>query len=136
MATQADHLLQGEHNEALARNLSQNLSYKDWLITTAFYAAIHYVESDFATDPAIGHSEMNRPTDRSLHQYRYDLVRRRYSSRCRRSYAKLRDASENVRYLKWWRTQAGQAIDYYSDADALDFLNRHLFNIKHELNIV
>jgi len=136
MAAQADHLLQGKHNEALARDLCQDLSYKDWLVTTAFYAAIHYVESDFATDPAIGHSESNRPPNRSFHQHRYDLVRRRYSPRCRRSYAKLRDASANVRCLKCWRKQAGQAINYYSDADALNFLNNHLSIIKHELNIV
>ncbi len=34
----------GEHNNRLCDELYENGRYPDWVLTTAFYAALHYVE--------------------------------------------------------------------------------------------
>jgi len=33
-----------EHNESLCDHLLENLKWNDWVMTTAFYSALHYVE--------------------------------------------------------------------------------------------
>lgn len=131
MASEADHIAQAEHNEALAQELSNDLTYKDWLITVAFYAAIHYVEASLVRD-SIGHSETDprRPSRVSLHEWRQMLVRSRCSQRCWTSYRTLRNESTNARYLRLWETRPGIAVAYYSDNDALDFFQNDLPNVK------
>ena len=34
----------GEHNEALCQKLLSENVYKDWVVTTAFYSAIHFID--------------------------------------------------------------------------------------------
>jgi len=36
---------QGVHNEALCEELAKSDKWNDWVITTAFYSALHFVES-------------------------------------------------------------------------------------------
>lgn len=132
MASEADHIAQAGHNEALAQELSNDLTYKDWLITVAFYAAIHYVEASLARD-SVGHSETarGRPNGMSLHAWREELVRRRgRSQQCWRSYRMLRNESTNARYLNLQARGRGMAIAYYSDNDALAFFQNDLPNVK------
>lgn len=38
-----DHINQAKHNEKVCNHLSSKETYSDWVITTAFYSAIHYV---------------------------------------------------------------------------------------------
>lgn len=38
-----DHLAHAGHNEQVCKHLCSKPSYSDWVITTAFYSAIHYV---------------------------------------------------------------------------------------------
>lgn len=135
MADFVDHIEQAEHNEALGELLSTSPAlhkYRDWLITVSFYAAIHYVEADFATDRNIGHSETSKPPDITPHDHREDLVRKRYGQNCWKSYKKLREASRDVRYLTRAisKRQPGKATDYYSQSDAENFFRHHLKIIK------
>ena len=131
MASEVDHIAQAEHNEALAQELSNDLTYKDWLITVAFYAAIHYVEASLARD-SIGHSDTDprRPQNVGIHAWREQLVHRRYSQGCWQSYRTLRNESANARYLKLWQARPGMAVAYYSDSDALAFFQNDLPNVK------
>jgi len=131
MASEVDHIAQAEHDEALAQELSNDLTYKDWLITVAFYAAIHYVEASLARD-SIGHSDTDprRPRSMSIHDWREWLVRSRCSQRCWTSYRNLREESRNARYLNLRNKGPGMAIAYYSDSDALAFFQSDLPNVK------
>ena len=131
MASEADHIAQAQHNEALAQDLSRDLAYKDWLITVAFYTAIHYVEASLARDSGC-HSETDslRPSSMSLHDWREFRVRSCCTQRCWESYRLLRNESTNARYLNLQDRGAGIASDYYSDNDALAFLRDDLPNVK------
>jgi len=131
MASEADHVAQAGHNEALAQELGNDLIYKDWLITVAFYAAIHYVEASLARGSG-RHCDTDRlrPRRVSIHKWREDLVRSRCTQRCWRSYRALKNESMNARYLKLWSTSPGMAVAYYSDNDALHFFQTDLPNVK------
>jgi hypothetical protein len=125
MADFLDHIHQAEHNEALGEILATQLpNYRDWLITVSFYAAIHYVEADFARDPDIGHSVASQRENETPHDCRKRLVRRKYSRECWKSYRELYEASHNVRYLACARP--GRAIDYYTRQDTERFFRHHL----------
>ena len=45
MATSKDHFDHGDHNKLACDLLATNGNFPDWTITTAFYAALHYVSS-------------------------------------------------------------------------------------------
>jgi len=132
MADYIDHIRQAEHNEALGELLVANPQFRDWLITVAFYAAIHYVEADFTKDSSIQHTERSKPKDVSAHVWREQLVEQRYSKDCFKSYRKLREASQDVRYLvrAIRRGQTGIAPAYYSQEDAERFFRHHLEVVK------
>jgi hypothetical protein len=130
MADYYDHIRQAEHNEALGEILATQLQrYRDWLITVSFYAAIHYVEADFAEDPVIKHSETSKWEGETPHDCRQRLVKRKYGRDCWKSYRKLREASRDVRYLARAippRRKPGTALDYYTQQDAEYFFRHHL----------
>ena len=44
MPAESEHLQQARHNEALAKLLAQEMTYRDWIITTSFYADLHYAK--------------------------------------------------------------------------------------------
>lgn len=132
MADYLQHLEQAEHNESLCKLLAtQHESYRDWLITISFYAAIHYVEAGFAQDRSIGHSEKHKREQESEHTCRQRLVRQKYDKACWLKYKLLREASHNVRYLGKAKTNPlGTAVTYYTRQQALDFYRVHLDFIK------
>jgi len=66
MANLTDHLDQARHNEKLAQNLlnDPDLQHWDWLITIAFYTAVHYAEAVFFVN--FGHTESTCTTHNKL----------------------------------------------------------------------
>jgi hypothetical protein len=129
MADYLDHIHQAEHNENFGKLLlAQHAPYYDWLITVSFYAAIHYVEAAFNQDSNIKHTETCTPEGVSVHNHRQELVRQKYGKECWKSYRKLREASEDVRYLVVG--QIGQATQYYKFKDAENFFKNHLAVVK------
>ncbi len=97
----------------------------DWLVTVAFYEAIHLVEEVFAVeDPASGHS--------TSHGDRWDrLVRDPKFSGLRRHYNRLREASRIARYLTHDGKGDFTCFEQYADQPTVDdLLDKSLPNIR------
>lgn len=45
MIKRNDRFVHGEHNEEVCEYLNLKIDYTDWVITTAFYSALHFVSS-------------------------------------------------------------------------------------------
>lgn len=132
MADLVDHVAQAKHNLDCASKLLNDTQCRDWAITAAFYAAVHFAEAGF-TATEIGHSDAKRPQNEEPHSYRARLVREKFGDACYRSYRKLRVASYNVRYLADWSARPGMSLDYYTQADAARFVTVELPAIWQEI---
>jgi len=138
------HLSQAQHNERLLTELKATLSYKDWLVTVAFYTGIHYIEADFSNNPNIIHTEITIPTDRSgrwkhsPHVQRENLlIRHKYPPYVWHGLRSLHNASSIARYLLTpgpTATEVGtDAQTHWTDEDARNFVDVDLLNIKNAL---
>ena len=136
------HLYQAQHNEGLLSELMASLSYKDWLVTVAFYSAIHYVEAAFFNNPAIGHTDTSIPTDPNTgrwrdapHIWRMKLLEKHYAKDVWKGFRSLYNASWVARYLLRPRGIAvtTDAQTHWSDDEARDFVDVDLSNIKNAL---
>jgi len=131
------HLWQAGRNERLAKQLLSELTYKEWVVTVAFYSALHYVEAALNQVPGIVHAETSMPRGYpgSLHDYREDLVSQHFSGAWA-SYRKLRTQSVVARYLSTNRQfLQTPAEDYFGDSDARNFVNRDLDKVRRELGV-
>jgi hypothetical protein len=99
MASEAEHLTQARHNEALTQLLAKELLYRDWILITAFYAALHYVEASFAKRFGF-HGEAHG--GEAPHGWRLSMLRdkTRFTFNCYRAYQYLYASSRAVRYLE------------------------------------
>ncbi len=127
------HLWQARHNEKLAKELVDSLSYKDWAVTTTYYTAIHYIEAAFSQNNDILHTEYQVPpsSHRSKHSIRENLVLEHYSGAWE-ALRKLHTQSNIARYLN---TERGVFMrvpvqDYFTDTDVRSFFTRDLSTIK------
>ena len=131
MASRRLHVRQAKHNERLIDHLDINkTTFHDWIVTITFYAALHYIEVDFAQKPHIGHSTSHRERSRR--------VQREYNLQIYRSYRELYNNSRIARYL--WnpvtRTDVQQGYKYFSRQNIQDFYNVDLKNIKQDLGFI
>lgn len=130
------HLWQAGRNERLAKQLLGELTYKEWVVTVAFYGGLHYVEAALNQVPAIVHSETSIPYNYQggLHDWRDDLVLEHFPSAWT-SYRKLRTQSIVARYLSTDRRAFLQqpVDDYFSDQDVHNFVHRDLDKIRRKL---
>ena len=132
MADLVDHVAQAKHNFACASKFLTDTPCRDWAITAAFYAAVHFAEAGFtATD--VGHSETGRPQNEEPHAYRERQVLSKFGDACYKSYRKLRVASYNVRYLANWSARPGMSLGYYTQADAIRLVTVELPAIRQEI---
>ncbi len=72
MASYDMHWEQGNHNQKLVNEIvgkTQPIRYRDWAITVAFYAAIHYVEAFLERAHQCHSDDQRKP-----HQFRVDKV--------------------------------------------------------------
>ncbi len=135
MADFIDHLHQAQHNMDCAKRLVSNPQDRDWAITAAFYSAVHFAEAGFNNNEIL-HSESKCPSTISPHKFRENMVKAKFGNICFRSYRKLFDASYNVRYLPMTYSTTGIALDYYSQADAIKFIDTELATIIKEIQNV
>ncbi len=148
MADYFIHLSQAQHNEELANKLVQELPFHDWGITSAFYAAIHYLEC-WLFQRGEKHTETSIPTDEegrlryTPHAWRERIVRRDLSKNAFKSFRKLRDASETARYLSLYRMRPGRmprwldklASQHFRQEDANNMVKKGLDILRNELGI-
>ncbi len=130
MASRTLHVRQAKHNELLINHLDINKTiFHDWVVTITFYAALHYIEADFAQKSHIGHSTSHRERNR--------LVQREYNLQIYRSYRELYNNSRIARYL--WNPVSRtvrQGYKYFSRQDIQVFYNIDLTNIKQSLGFI
>jgi hypothetical protein len=100
-----------ERNEALNDELIASGKYNDWVVTTAFYSAIHYVEYKLFKTPFtflsvsvksldMAHSVIESKDRRSRHETRGKLVNLKLLS-ISVQYDFLRKNSQNARYIDY-----------------------------------
>lgn len=138
------HLHQAQHNEGLLSELMASLSYKDWLITVAFYSAIHYVEAAFFNNPTIVHTDTCIPIDPNTgkwshtpHNWRMELLKNHYPKLVWKGFRSLYNASYIARYLlksgRGGVAVTTNAETHWTDDEARDFVDVDLNNIKSAL---
>ena len=88
MAKIQSHVTQWQHNRSLLDHIPA--AYPDWLVTVAFYAALHSVDALLAYDNVTVHSHDARNATLKLTN-RYESIWRHYSP--------IYDLSRKVRYL-------------------------------------
>lgn len=90
MPSSAIHRQQASHNEAFLAALDVDTTpFRDWMVTTMFYAALHHIESYLATKNVHLHTHLGRENlIWAVHELRpvYD------------SYQRLKHRSELARY--------------------------------------
>ncbi|TDS11747.1 hypothetical protein [Sphingobacterium paludis] len=103
----------GEHNESLCDHLLTNTpgKFNDWVVTTAFYACIHFVEhkifpstidsedfENFENYCDVQHNKVKNPL--SKHALKAELVKKRIPS-ISSQYRWLKEACMNSRYTNY-----------------------------------
>lgn len=128
------HVQQAHHNLHCAAEILKDPSCRDWAITAAFYAAIHFVEAGLTSYPSTELKDLIG--DDGYHNQRQELVRVKFTQECYRNYRKLREASQNVRYLVNWggrKSSTGTSLGYYSLDDATKMVSEYVSTIKNEI---
>ncbi|MEM7551650.1 MAG: hypothetical protein AAF363_18340 [Bacteroidota bacterium] len=115
--------IHGERNRNLAKDLINGNKYFDWVITTAFYSSIHFVE-DKILPTKIRNIHCKNINDvkqafkmSGRHQAREKLVFDNLDLKIAAKYKWLDDSSRNSRYVtyKISKTQAEKALQYLDE---------------------
>ena len=99
MGTRSNHREKADHNQAFLDSIADRKTYCDWIVTVAFYKALHLVEMVFAGDEK--HSDNHRDRHDTLKRQYIDLWReyRPLYQLSRRARYKVRDISiETMNY--------------------------------------
>lgn len=99
---------QAKHNESVCNYIGKKPDYSDWVVTTAFYSAIHYVRHlilplterglTYTTFEALYYRKKNSQEGR--HGFQSRMVLDSFSE-ISYEYEKLHDMSNNARYLNY-----------------------------------
>ncbi|MEP0365630.1 MAG: hypothetical protein ABJN36_09110 [Cyclobacteriaceae bacterium] len=115
--------IHGERNRDLSQSLVKGNKYFDWVITTAFYSSIHFVE-DSILPTNIGSIHCKNINDvkqayrmSGRHQARERLVFDNLNLKIAAKYKWLDDNSRNSRYVtyKIKRQEAEKALQYLDE---------------------
>jgi hypothetical protein len=102
-------LQQAEHNERLSDHLLGLGDFHDWVVTTAFYSAIHFVEHKIFPATINGqkfqtfeeyYDEESKRKNLSKHAIKANLVGQRLPG-IKRQYGWLKDACHSARYIDY-----------------------------------
>ena len=127
------HLNQAKHNQACAQHLLQRSTWRDWAITAAFYAAVHFTQAAFLAE----NEPMPIRVDdgESQHAIQLKHVRKLFGDNSYRYYDKLSKASDRVRYLRRYNGADDiPSISYYTPEDARRFVTQDLENLFKEID--
>jgi hypothetical protein len=122
------HLEQAKHNERLIGFLDVHTSpFLDWIVTIAFYAALHYVEAFFYNHAPVRHSDN--------HQHRVSLLRT-YAPNVAvfKTYERMYNWSRLARYISPTASVQGKPVSSrFSRQDVETLISSDLPFIKQEL---
>ena len=99
MADFLAHLHQAKYNKIFAIELARSGVRRDWAITVAFYAALHFAEAGLIGKNKISTTDKNLNDDKALDTRRADLLLASYGDLPYRKYKKLMNESSRARYL-------------------------------------
>ncbi len=122
----------GERNQELSNTLLKGKKYYDWVVTTAFYSSIHFVE-----DCALPTKIMGRECKDILDVKRAYKMDGRHAARERMVFDKINaaigarykwldDHSRNARY-KTYKLQPAEAL---KAKEYLDYIHKHFYEEK------
>ncbi|WP_225035105.1 hypothetical protein [Winogradskyella sp. SM1960] len=119
----------GDRNKTLSNQLLSDKIYYDWVVTTAFYSTIHYVE-DHILPTKIGTKDCNCIAQvkkaysmRGRHEARERLVFDNLGPKIGARYKWLDDRSRNSRY-ETFKLQASEAL---KAKEYLDYIFSELY---------
>ncbi len=122
----------GERNQELSNILLEGKKYYDWVVTTAFYSSIHFVE-DFILPTKINGHDCESISDVKLaykmdgrHAARERLVFDKINGAIGARYKWLDDQSRNARY-KTYKLQPAEAL---KAKEYLDYIYKHCYQIN------
>jgi hypothetical protein len=72
MGSQSDHIAKWKHNRSFLATIQD--AHCDWMVTVAFYAAVHAVEALFAKDQAVHEGTHNGRNDLLKRRPRYQSI--------------------------------------------------------------
>lgn len=99
---------QAKHNESTCNYIGKKPEYSDWVVTTAFYSAIHYIrhlllpmnEGGLTYNTFEALFSRKRTSQEGRHGFQSRMVQAMYAE-IRYEYEKLHDMSNNARYLNY-----------------------------------
>lgn len=114
-----------QHNEKACKYLNIKSDYLDWVITTAFYSALHYVRHKLIPVTVIlngknvtfndfeNYFRYNNPLSISKHEFLESKVNEKMPE-IGPHYSYLMNTCKNARYInyKFGRKESGQAVAY------------------------
>jgi hypothetical protein len=122
----------GDRNKTLSNKLLGEKTYYDWVVTTAFYSTIHYVE-DCILPTKIGDIECNCIAQvknayrmKGRHEARERLVFEKLGLKVGAKYKWLDDRSRNSRY-ETFKLQASEA---HKAKQYLDYIFKELYGVN------
>lgn len=106
-----------DHNHALCLHLHTRGGTEDWVVTTAFYAALHYaLAATFPFTETVGDRKVEHESfdayvsyyrfDRERHRRTRELIERRYPAEVAARYNRLLDLSWASRYREYQQDPA------------------------------
>jgi hypothetical protein len=126
----------GERNQTLSDMLLDGRKYYDWVVTTAFYSSIHFVE-DFILPADINGRQCDDISDvkgaykmDGRHAARERLVFDKINAAIGARYKWLDDQSRNARY-KTYKLQPAEAL---KAQEYLNYIYKHCYPVVEESN--
>jgi len=129
--TKRDKIQHAKHNKAACEHLGTVQIFPDWMITTAFYSALHYIDSrlfplDYtmpdgkkfkcsSLDIYYSLRKKSHPDVPVKHELRKELVRMRINEDISCRFNRLSDASSTARYRSYEEYTFRQAQEFYND---------------------
>lgn len=115
----AQRLAHAKHNEAVSKFLDKKPENADWVITTCFYAALHFVQyalfplklktqdgQKFTVKSLDEWANNNNPKGLNRHQQLSDLVGNEFPKELSAAYDQLKDLCWTARYRQHQQTRA------------------------------
>lgn len=107
MASPDAHLIKAKHNIKTIALLSQDLTKKDWIVTVAFYTALHIV------DAVLFYTQEGFQKHGQSHDKREEIVKNDHKlKKTWDCYRPLKNHSIIARYLQGPKTPSNKAIDF------------------------
>jgi hypothetical protein len=136
LSTKRDKIQHAKHNKDACEHIGKVQNFPDWMITTAFYSALHYIDSKlFPVDYTLSDGKKIKCSSLDIycslkkkdkgdvpvkHELRKELVRQLMNEDISNRFSRLSDASSTARYRNYEEYTFRQAQEFYNDLCAIE----------------